>query len=182
MQPLDRLDTATEAALRESIRRWGVIVPVVRDQHGRTIDGHHREEIAVALDVACPVEIVNVTSDDEARELAVSLNVDRRQLDPEQRRRIVEELRKSGHSLRAISGAVGVAQTTVRRDLAGVPPGAPDATITGRDGKQYPPTRKAQRTRVVELSSDTDFADDAETVCPTCHGTGRVPVMEGAFA
>lgn len=178
MQPLDRLDTATEAALRESIRRWGVIVPVVRDQHGRTIDGHHREEIAVALDVACPVEIVNVTSDDEARELAVSLNVDRRQLDPEQRRRIVEELRKSGHSLRAIGGAVGVHATTVRRDLAGVSPDTPAPKIVGRDGKQYPP----QRTRVVELSSDTDFADDAETVCPTCHGTGRVPVMEGAFA
>jgi ParB-like chromosome segregation protein Spo0J len=30
-------------ALKESIRQYGVILPVVRDEHGRTIDGHQRE-------------------------------------------------------------------------------------------------------------------------------------------
>lgn len=40
------LDAATEQALRESIRRFGVLVPVVRDQHGQVIDGHHRSRIA----------------------------------------------------------------------------------------------------------------------------------------
>ena len=33
--PWPALDVATEAALRESIRGFGVIYPVIRDQHGQ---------------------------------------------------------------------------------------------------------------------------------------------------
>jgi hypothetical protein len=47
-------------ALRASIRTHGVLVAVVRDQHGRIIDGHHRERIAAELGVACPVETVRL--------------------------------------------------------------------------------------------------------------------------
>ena len=30
-------------ALKESIRQYGVIVPVVKDEYGTIVDGHHRE-------------------------------------------------------------------------------------------------------------------------------------------
>lgn len=70
----------------------------------------------------------------------MTLNADRRQLAPQQRREIVAALRESGHSLRAIAGAVGSSKSQVERDLSGVPSGTPGESI-GRDGKRYPAKR-----------------------------------------
>src|SRR5690606_29372955 len=74
----------------------------------------------------------------------VTLNTDRRHLDPEKRRQIVADLRAQGHSLRAIGGALGVDKRTVQRDLESI--GA-DAPIPDRvrtlHGRTYPATRPA---------------------------------------
>lgn len=75
----------------------------------------------------------------------------------DERREIVATMREHGMSLRAIAAATGVGQTTIRRDLSGVPfpqenstpevePEVIDAEpapesrppIKGRDGKSYP--------------------------------------------
>lgn len=117
LQLFDALPTHIEDALRASIRRFGVIVPVVKDQHGRILDGHHRSRIAEELGVDFTVQAVTVANEDEAREIARTLNSDRRQLTEEQRRAVVVELRQLGHSERAIAGAVGVSKTTVHNDL-----------------------------------------------------------------
>jgi transposase-like protein len=138
-QLFDALDPATEAALRASIKRFGVIVPVVIDQRGRIIDGHHRKRIADELGLRVNQTVRRVRDDAEAEELARTLNEDRRQLDIEDRRRVVADLRSEGHSLRAIAGAVGVDAATVHRDLQkpGVAPATP-GEVRGRDGKTYP--------------------------------------------
>jgi ParB-like chromosome segregation protein Spo0J len=138
--PMPPLDAATESALRESIRRFGVLVPVVHDQHGRVLDGHHRSRIADEEKVRYRVDLVTVTDDDEARAIAVTLNADRRQLGTDQRREIVAALRAEGHSLRAIAGAVGVDAKTIRNDIAGGDI-SPPAEIVGQDGKRYPAKR-----------------------------------------
>lgn len=117
-QLFDALPAHVEDALRASVKRFGVLVPVVRDQHGTVIDGHHRARIADELGVRYRVDVVSVAGDDEAREIARTLNADRRQLTEEQRRAVVVELRREGHSERAIAGALGVSQPTVHRDLA----------------------------------------------------------------
>lgn len=135
------LDAATEAALRASIERFGVLVPVAKDQHGRILDGFHRSRLADELGVAYRVDVHVVADDGEAREIARTLNADRRQLTVEQRREVVSVLREQGHSLRAIGGAVGVTKSQVERDLAGVPDGTPAAETIGRDGKRYPARR-----------------------------------------
>jgi ATP-dependent DNA ligase len=49
--------------------------------------------------------------------------------------------RESGHLLRAIAGAVGIDERTVRRDLAGAAPAAPERSV-GKDGKSYPARRR----------------------------------------
>ena len=49
VNPLPPLDEATEAALRDSIRRYGVLVPIVCDVEGNVIDGHHRLRILKEL-------------------------------------------------------------------------------------------------------------------------------------
>jgi ParB family chromosome partitioning protein len=105
MQVCPPLDVATEAALRASIERFGVLVPVVHDQHGRILDGHHRSRLADALGVRYRVDTVRVADDAEAQAVARSLNVDRRHLSAAQRREIAAALRAEGHSLRAIAGA-----------------------------------------------------------------------------
>lgn len=49
-----------EAALRASIYRFGVLVPIAKDQHGNILDGHQRarlaDELGVKLQVYPPPE------------------------------------------------------------------------------------------------------------------------------
>jgi hypothetical protein len=66
-----------------------------------------------------PVRGVLVGSDEERREIARTLNADRRHLTEEQRRAVVIELAREGHSNRAIAGAVGYSEGQVRKDIAG---------------------------------------------------------------
>lgn len=147
VQPFPALDSATEAALRASIERFGVLVPVVHDQDGRILDGHHRSRLADQLGIPYRVDVREVASDDEAQEIARTLNADRRHLRPEQRRPIVKALREDGHSLRAIGGALGISQTQVANDLEGVNRLTPDR-VEGQDGKSYPASRPSPESAV----------------------------------
>lgn len=132
------LDAATEAALRASIERFGVLAPVHKDQDGRILDGHHRARLASELGIEYEVRVQHVADDAEAREIARTLNEDRRQLTPEQRRPVVIALHEEGHSQRAIARTLKVDPMTVNRDLkSGVAPATPEKVI-GLDGKVYP--------------------------------------------
>lgn len=147
LQLFESLPPHIEAALRVSIERFGVLVPVVKDQHGATLDGNHRSRIAAALGVKYRVDVVNVRDGAEAAEIQRTLNADRRQLTEEQRRQVVATLRQEGrHSERAIAGALGVSQPTVHRDLtresgdSRESPDHPERSV-GLDGKSYPARR-----------------------------------------
>lgn len=127
LQLFPPLPDAVEAALRASIRRFGVIVPVVKDQRGRIVDGHHRVRIAEEEALDYPVRTVAVADDVEAKEMARSLNADRRHLTEQQRRDVVALLASetvavgreevARHSPQAIAGALGVSEKTVRDDI-----------------------------------------------------------------
>ena len=133
--------------LKADIAERGVQVPVILDEHGAVIDGHHRIRACQELGITdYPREVRAGLSDDEKAALALALNVHRRQLSREQRRELVGELRRMGWSTRRIAEAVGVDHKTVANDLRRIgenSPPAPAATITGRDGKQYPARRPA---------------------------------------
>jgi ParB-like chromosome segregation protein Spo0J len=146
------LDAATEAALRYSIQRFGVLVPVVKDQHGNLLDGLHRSRLADEIGVRYRVDVIAVTDEDQAREIARTLNADRRHLTPEQRREIVAALREQGHSLRAIAGAVGSSKSQVERDLSTVPDGTVPERTVGLDGKSRP----AKRPTVVAAKNERE--------------------------
>ncbi len=168
-QLFDVLDDATEAALRSSIQRHGVLVPVFKDQEGRILDGHQRARIANSLGVDYETRTLDVPDDDYGREISWTLNTDRRQLTIDQRRAVVVTLRAEGHSTRAIAGATGVNSRTVRRDLdeSGGADAPPDRVV-GLDGKSYPATRTlepsvattdAEIERVERWSAGTNLAD-----------------------
>lgn len=137
LQIMPALDGGALAALRASIQRHGVLVPVIRDQHGRIIDGHHRAQLADELGVDYPVEVAEVTGDGHAYELAGTLNLARRHLGTDQRRTLAADLRADGHSLRNIAKALGVSEALIRKDTSGAYECAPD-TVLGIDGKTYP--------------------------------------------
>lgn len=152
------LDPAVEQALRESIARFGVLIPVVYDQHDRLLDGHNRKRIADELEVDCPFHIVHVADDQQAEEIVKTINLDRRHFGLEQRREIVVALRASGHSLRAIAGVVGVDDKTVRNDLATADTSAVPDRIVGRDGKSRP----AHRPPISEPAEDEETISSEE--------------------
>lgn len=175
--PMPPLDTATEAALRASIERFGVIVPVVKDQHGRILDGHHRARIAAELGVPCPEQVREIADGDDALEIAVSLNADRRQMTPDQRREIVSALRQEGHSQRAIADAVGVSKRTVEKDIKAqvatgshleesARPELPETTL-GRDGKEYPAARPKKTRKARKAKPDVQLSLFEQWAKPT---------------
>jgi len=116
-QLFDVLPSHIEDALRASIRRFGVLVPITVDQNGVMLDGHHRKRIAEEERVPFDRLVRVCESDDERREIARTLNSDRRQLTEDQRRSVAVELRQQGHSYRAIAGALGVDHKTVMTDV-----------------------------------------------------------------
>jgi SAM-dependent methyltransferase len=159
------LEPATEAALRASIKRWGVAYPVLVDRRGNIIDGHHRKRICDELGIDCPVRVVEHVGDGEMADYATSVNEDRRH-SVERRREMAAALRAEGHSLRAIGGALGVHHETISRDLATVADATVPDRIVGRDGKSRPATRATERDQAVELVTDWLLSEgpDAELV------------------
>jgi len=144
------LDAEVDAALRDSIKRFGVLEAVAVDQHGNIIDGHNRVRIAHELNVSYDTKVHEVADEAEALELARTLNLDRRHMSPVARRQLIVALAQNGHSATAIAGAVGVSDDTVHRDLAEAdvqvshdakPVPLPEK-VTGTDGKQQPRKKK----------------------------------------
>ncbi len=79
--------TPTELGeLRADIEAHGVQVPIIVDENGRVIDGHHRQRIAAQLGVPCPSTTVTGYTGAELRDMAVRLNLHRRHLTLEQKR------------------------------------------------------------------------------------------------
>lgn len=163
---LPTLDAATEQALRASIEKFGVLVPVLVDQDGRLLDGHHRTRIANDLGKPIMRRSVIVRDDDHAREIAVEANTVRRHMPPEQRREVVAALREAGHSVRAIASAVGAPKSTVADDLKVSGSGHLPPESVGRDGKRYPSSRPAP-TKVVQPSPPEGEQIPGQTSIPT---------------
>lgn len=102
-------------ALRADIAERGILVPVLVDQHRRVLDGHHRRQIAEELKIDCPTEIRMVADDEEARGIALTLNLVRRNLSREQRRELIvaEIAARPDESDRAIARRFGCSPSTV---------------------------------------------------------------------
>lgn len=111
-------------ALKADIGANGVLVAIVKDQHGNVLDGHHRMQIAEELGIEYRVDIVIVEGEDQARTLARTYNLARRHLSREQKRKLIadEITADPDRSDRAIARLMGVDHKTVgsvRRELRG---------------------------------------------------------------
>jgi transposase-like protein len=117
IQPMREYTEAEDEALKESVRLFGFIGAIVRDQFGRIVDGNQRARVARWFGGVCPFTITYVRDDAHAVEIATQLNLARRHFTPEQRQEIAASLREQGRSYRYIAEALHVSHTQARADV-----------------------------------------------------------------
>ena len=143
-------------ALKEDMAENGVQVPVVQDAEGNIIDGHYRvrahQELVAEGRVAggLPTEVRSSLTEDDKRDLAWRLNMQRRHLSSEQKREAIErKLQESPEwASNRIAKLLGVDDKTVRfmRVMLEGSKKIPKVNkIVGADGKEYPRELEKQK-------------------------------------
>jgi ParB-like chromosome segregation protein Spo0J len=172
-QVLPPLAPEEYAALKDDIRRRGVLVPVEKDEAGAILDGHQRAHIWEELrgeGVRLPDYPVIVRvglSEQEKRAHARALNLSRRHLTREQRPQLVaDQLRDTPESSNSrVAGTLGVDDKTVakvRRGLEATSEIPRLARTVGKDGKARPAIlarNRAEEARAVKLLTGATAAD-----------------------
>lgn len=127
MVPVDRLrahplniraDFGDLRELAESIRYEGVLVPLMAERHGETLQllhGHRRWAAArIAGVTRVPVVIVPPHTPDQAISLMLAENTRRAELSAEDKRRAIDQLHDEfGHTYADIAARLGVSVATV---------------------------------------------------------------------
>jgi site-specific DNA-methyltransferase (adenine-specific) len=118
---LPPLKTSEREALAADIKANGVLHPVVIDEDGNILDGHHRYAICKT---APTVEVAGL-SDEEKQAYTIRANLARRNLSPDQAREVAKKQRAIAKDLResdpkkwtqeAVGTLLGVDQATVSR-------------------------------------------------------------------
>jgi ParB-like chromosome segregation protein Spo0J len=118
-QPLPPLCDAEYAALRDSIAEHGYdpAHPVVVDEQGTVLDGHHRQRACDELGISPPTQVAAGLTDEQKHEYALRANLQRRHLTTEQKRHLIlDELQRDPtRSDRAIGRLLGVDHKSVGR-------------------------------------------------------------------
>src|SRR5690606_25554530 len=132
------------AALKADIAKRGVLVPIEYDEEGNILDGHHRHRICQELGIKdFPRVVRRFSSFEEKEEHIVTLNVRRRHLTNEQKRKWAEWFlrRHPEWSDRRVGAEVGLHHSTVskvRENLEASGEVANLATRVGKDGVAQP--------------------------------------------
>lgn len=100
--------------LRESLKRFGQLSPIVKDEGGMTIDGRNRERACAELGITPVVTVVpwNTTGDEKIA-MALSMNMARRQVTIEERDQIILHLWGLGWTQPRIARVFGVTHFVV---------------------------------------------------------------------
>jgi hypothetical protein len=141
------LTAEEEAELTDRIRADGVQVAVVVTDQDELLDGHHRLRIASRLGLTdVPFDVRAGLGNDQKRELAYALNVHRRHLTRQQKRKLIANRLKTApaQSNNAVATDLKVDDktvATVRRELEVTSEIPKLARTRGKDGR----TRAARR-------------------------------------
>ena len=115
-------------ALRDSIAQNGVTQPIVVDENGNILDGHHRKRAADELLVTCPEIVKRGLSEDEKVTIAFANNLARRLQSRDDKVAYVDaSLSDSPHLADVVHAercAVSRNKVRERREALGIPPAA----------------------------------------------------------
>lgn len=160
-QLLDPLPPEDFAALEADILERGVLVAIEFDEHGNTLDGHHRLAICKKHGITDYPKIIREGwTEEQKRTHSRRMNLARRQLTADQKRKLIaDELRESPTaSNRKIGRLLGVDHKTVgaiRGRLAAGGEIPHVSTVAGSDGKQYGlPSTATERQFQVEAEAE----------------------------
>jgi site-specific DNA-methyltransferase (adenine-specific) len=162
------------AAVKASASKTGIQVPTIRDEYGNLLDGFLRNEVAANLRIPCPTEVRQFNSEAEKCEFILTVNCQRRQLNQDQKRRLIaayliRDPEINDNWLAEIIG--GVSKNTVaveRRHLEKTGQIASFQKLRGKDGKTRPARFKkiiANTTR--EMEKAIEIINDLP---PNCAG------------
>lgn len=116
-QPFNDLPAAQFQGLVDDISKRGVLLPIIVDENGQTIDGHQRRRAAAEAGVECPQVVVEGLTDSEKETLALVVNLYRRHLSGVERSKAIQQLVNLGMSTRRMADVLGVSKSTVHNDL-----------------------------------------------------------------
>lgn len=156
-QLLPPLSAEEYEALKANVAAVGILQPVIVDEAGEIIDGHHRAQVCEELGIEYPMKVLDELTEDQKYEQAVVLNLGRRHLNSDQKRDLVLRLAGSGRTVRWIAKATGISKSSVHRYLT---PAVPDGTTL----EEYERVIVAggERIRSAMLATDTIAEDDAK--------------------
>lgn len=166
-QLLPPLTTQEEADLTASIHEHGVMVPVLVDEDGDVIDGHHRQKIADHLGIDYPVEVRAGLTHEQKLDLALRLNIARRHLTREQKRELIAaslkadpELSDRQHAERTGADHKTVGSQRVELEGRGEIPHA--ETRTDSTGRTQPATKPERPATPEDVEDAAEGIDDGE--------------------
>jgi len=117
-EKLPALSSWEEKRLKESIENIGILEPILHLPDGRIIDGHHRLKYS---DENPPHKEVNV-DEETAFSLGLRLNAERRNLSPEQQKKIWGKIRErafewrdEGLTQKEAADKLGISQKTISK-------------------------------------------------------------------
>ena len=160
--------------LKNSIRKRGVIVPIVVDEFDNVIDGGNRVTLAAEVGLnGIGTEVYRDMTMEQKAALATSLNKNRRHLTPAERKSLAEERRQreseavalanQGMNQREIAAQTGMSQASVSRVLQqstdasdSIESLASPASTQGSNGKTYlpPAALEERREKVADLAAE----------------------------
>ncbi len=145
--------------LTESIVANGVEVPVIVDENGDILDGHHRQMIADSLGIECPRIVRSGLSEHQKRIYAAEMNLARRQLTDAQKANVgmviepdiaAEAKRRSLANLRQNDSLPIVSIDTIGRE--GLTPDVVAETVGINSGSTY----RRHKELLMELAKEPD--------------------------
>ena len=141
------------ASLKADIKQNGQRIPMVYDEDGVLLDGHHRE--CVLRELGIPEaqwnkQTIALTDDDARFAFVLSANIHRRQSTIEDRKRIAEHFHGLGWTQAQIAKVLGVSQASISGDLSNlstVDKLKPAKTATNPKGAGRPKGAKSREER-----------------------------------
>lgn len=173
-QHFNNLEATRYEELKRDIEQRGVLIPIITDEDGAVIDGHQRRRCCAELHIDCPSVVVPDLTEDEKHQLAIVLNLYRRQLSGTERSKVIGELAHMRLSTRKMGAILGMSKSAVQREVAQL--GDRPDTVTDSLGREQPSTKPARDVSQVGhvdpvTSTDAPLAD--ENGEPITGGEGR---------
>lgn len=176
-QVMPPLSPEEYAELEADIKTNGVTCPIITDEEGVIIDGHHRKKIADELGLDCPATVKSGLSVEAKRSMAFSLNLKRRHLNREQRRALIAESLKADPQLsnREHARRTGVSDKTVQKLREAAEESAEIPHFSRRvDPRTGNASQAAQHPRTT-IPQQYDL-DELNAPAPTCPSEKEEPV------